>query len=82
MEFINQFSFTIVAGILIVIFSAFIFRRGIGQRQVTALVALFIGFLLAYWFFNPGEGSSGGAKRAQATIGAGTPVLLEFQSPY
>jgi uncharacterized membrane protein len=82
MEFINQYSFTIIAGILIVIFSALIFRRGIGQTQVTALLALFLGFLLAYWFFNPGEGSSGGAKRAQAAIGAGTPVLLEFQSPY
>lgn len=82
MELINQYSFTIIAGLMIVLFAAFIFRQGIGQRQLTALIALVLGFLMAYWFFNPGEGSSGGATRAQRAIGAGTPVLLEFQSPY
>lgn len=80
--FINQYSFTIVAGTIIVLFSAIIFRKGIAQPQMTALIALVMGFLLAYWFFNPGEGSSAGAQRVQTTIGAGTPVLIEFQSPY
>ena len=80
--FINQYSFTLVAGITIILFSAVIFRRGIAQPQMIALVALVMGFLLAYWFFNPGEGSSGGAQRVQTAIGSGTPVLLEFQSPY
>jgi uncharacterized membrane protein required for colicin V production len=82
MEFLNQYSFTLVAGTMIVLFSAFIFRQGIGQRQITALVALILGFLVAYRFFNPGESSTGGAERAQSAIGSGTPILLEFQSPY
>jgi uncharacterized membrane protein len=82
MEFINQYSFTIVAGIMIILFAAFIFRQGVGQRQITALAALIIGFLVAYSFFNPGESSTGGAERARNAIGSGTPVLLEFQSPY
>jgi len=80
--FINQYSFTIVAGIIIILFSAVILRRGIAQPQMTALIALVMGFMLAYWFYNPGEGSSGGAQRLQTTIGSGTPVLIEFQSPY
>jgi hypothetical protein len=82
MAFINQFSFTILAGITLILFTVVAFRRGIGQPQITALIALVLGFLLAYWFFSPGEGSSGGAQRAQSAIGSGIPVLLEFQSPY
>lgn len=82
MGFINQYSFTLIAGTLITLFSVFIFKQGVGQRQITALVALIIGFLVAYWFFNPGGGSTGGAERTQVAIGSGKFVLLEFQSPY
>jgi hypothetical protein len=82
MQFINQYSFTIVAGVTLILFTAVVFRQGIGLPQMTALVALILGFLLSYWFFNPGESTSGGAQHAQRTIGSGTPVLLEFQSPY
>ena len=82
MEFVNQYSFTLVAGILIIVFSLFIFRQRIAQREITALIALIIGFLVAYWFFNPGESSTGGGERAQASVGSGIPVLIEFQSPY
>ena len=82
MGVINQYSFTLVAGILTVLISIYLFRRGVGQREITALVALIIGFMVAYWFFNPGQSSSGGTQRTKAAIGAGKPVLLEFQSPY
>ena len=82
MAFINQYSFTLIAGTLIILFSFFIFRREIGQRQIISLAALILGFLLAYWFFSPGASSAGGSDRAVDVIGAGTPVLLEFQSPY
>lgn len=82
MTFINQYSFTLVAGSLIALFAWFVFRKEIGQRQVVSLIALIIGFFIAYWFFNPGETSRGGAERAADAIGSGVPVLLEFQSPY
>jgi uncharacterized membrane protein len=82
MEFVNQYSFTMVAGTLIILFSILIFRGGVGQREIIALVALIIGFMVAYWFFNPGESSTGGGERTKAAIGSGKPVLLEFQSPY
>jgi hypothetical protein len=82
MEFINQYSFTLAAGFLIILFAVFVFRQGVGQRQITSLVALIFGFLIAYWFFSPGESSTGGEARADSAIGSGTPVLLEFQSPY
>ena len=82
MEFFNQYSFTVVAGTLIILFAYFIFRREIGQRQIISLIALIIGFFLAYSFFNPGESSTGGTERLTDAIGSGVPVLLEFQSPY
>ena len=82
MEFINQYSFTLMAGVVLVLFAAFVFRKGIGQRQVSAMIALLLGFLIAYWLFSPGEGSNAGVDRAERTIGSGTPVLIEFQSPY
>jgi hypothetical protein len=82
MEFLNQYSFTLIAGTLIILFSIFIFRGGVGQREIIALGALIIGFLVAYWFFSPGESSSGGGERTNAAIGSGIPVLLEFQSPF
>jgi hypothetical protein len=82
MEFINQYSFTVVAGTLIIVFAFFIFRYEIGQRQVISLVALVIGFFVAYSFFNPGESSTGGASRVADAMGGGKPVLMEFQSPF
>ncbi|TFH38139.1 MAG: hypothetical protein E4G99_00355 [Anaerolineales bacterium] len=82
MQFVNQYSFTILAGLILILFTVVSFRRGVGQRPMTALVALALGFLLAYGFFNPGEGSIGGVQRARTAIGSGTPVLLELQSPY
>lgn len=82
MSIINQYSFTLVAGTLIVLFAVFVFRTGVGQRQIVALIALILGFLFAYWFFSPGESSTGGITRADGAIGSGKPVLLEFQSPY
>ncbi len=82
MSFVNQFSFTLVAGTLIILFALFIFRQEIGPRQIISLVALILGFFVAYWFFNPGESSPGGSDRLVDAIGSGRPVLLEFQSPY
>jgi len=67
MIFINQNSFTIAAGALLLALLAFLRRGGLDLGKALALAALLLGLSLTYF--------------AQI-VGGGRPVLLEFQSPF
>lgn len=77
---INQNSFLITAAAATVILAAVLFRDGIRTSDLIALGALAAGLALAYFLLRPGPAAT--SESAQAEIGRGTPVLLEFQSPY
>ena len=59
-----------------------LFRDGITLNDLLAFGALALGLGIAYFFFNPGESSETDPEVVMEQIGAGTPVLLEFQSPF
>jgi hypothetical protein len=82
MKFINQYSFVFVAVIAFLILGVFTLRSGLKIQHLIALGALTLGVILAYQFLNPGSGSSDKSKMILAEIQSGSPVLLEFQSPY
>jgi thiol-disulfide isomerase/thioredoxin len=59
-----------------------VLRRGSRASELVALASLALGFLAAYWLLRPGPSTLANAAAVTNRIGAGQPVLLEFQSPY
>ena len=82
MAFFNQNSFTIAAAASLLALAAFLLRDGVRGSDLVALGALGLGLGLAFLLLSPGASTLTEAEVVQARIGAGVPVLLEFQSVY
>lgn len=81
-QFLNQHSFTIVGGAALVLLAMALLRDGIQPSDLIALGALLLGLALSYSLFNPGKSTETDPDAVLRQVGAGTPVLLEFQSLY
>jgi NO-binding membrane sensor protein with MHYT domain len=81
-QFLNQHSFSVGAAFALAILALWLFRDGITLNDLLAFGALGLGLGIAYFFFNPGESTDTDPEAVVEQIGAGTPVLLEFQSPF
>ena len=79
---INQHSFVFAAVAALVLVSAVLFRDGARSQDWYALGALSAGLALAYGLLRPGPPTHSQIQAVDSLIGAGRPVLLEFQSPY
>lgn len=79
-SWINQHSFLITGAAAMVLLAAVLLRDGYRPGDGLALGALALGLALAYFLLRPGRATM--AEDARQEIGRGTPVLLEFQSPY
>ena len=80
--FLNHNSFVLL---LLIIWGAAamrFFRQGVDLRGGLLMAGLTLLLALAYAFFRPDQATSAQADSIRAQIGQGTPVLLEFQSPY
>lgn len=82
MQFINQNSFTLMGVILWLGLAVFLLHDGVKANDVIALASLAAGLGLAFWFLRPGPSTLDETEQVMARIGAGKPVLLEFQSNY
>lgn len=82
MSFINQYSLALTALLVLAICAVFLLRDGYQRRDgfVLAGLALLLGAL--WWGIRPQATPITDPDKLQAQIGTGTPVLLEFQSPY
>ncbi len=80
--FINQHSFTLLGAMALLTLSVVLLRDGPKPSDFLAIGSLAAGLVLAYLLLNPGASTERDADRVRAQIGAGVPVLLEFQSPY
>jgi len=81
-QFLNQHSFTLGAAVSLALLAIWLFRDGITLNDLLAFAALAFGLGIAYFTFNPGESTETDPAVVIEEIGAGTPVLLEFQSPF
>lgn len=80
---INQYSALWIAITLIAIIGLILLRRGFKWTDVLALGVVAAGLLVAWTLLHPRQTPlMQDSKQVQEMIGAGTPVLLEFQSPY
>lgn len=82
MSFFNQHSFTVTAAFATFVLAIFLFRNGISRNDLLAFGALMAGLLLAYLLFRSDDSTYADLANVEEKIGAGTPVLLEFQSDY
>ncbi|GEM_PF-455768 len=81
-QIFNQYSYLFVALIVLVVV-AFVLPRVLAPRSAWVLLLGMAVGLGAVWFLvRPDRGSLASADDIRAQIGAGTPVLLEFQSPF
>jgi hypothetical protein len=79
-SWVNQHSFLLAGAAAMVLLAAALLRDGYRPGDSLALGALTLGLALAYFLLRPGGASL--AEDARQEIGRGTPVLIEFQSPY
>lgn len=82
-QVINQYSAVISATILLLAVSLFVFKRKSRALKLVLPGIIIAGSLTAWFFLRPVQTMPmNEAENVQALIGGGTPVLLEFQSPY
>jgi threonine/homoserine efflux transporter RhtA len=79
----NQYSFISLALGLTAIAGVILLRNKPTWRDFLAFGTIVAGFIVAWIILHPVQTPLvGDAGKVQAQIGAGKPVLLEFQSPY
>lgn len=78
-QYLNQHSLALSAALLLGLAVWILFRRGMQRNSLLALAAM-LGVFLLIFFAVRTETSS--AQQVDEQIGAGTPVLLIFQSEY
>ena len=82
-QFINQYSAVIFATALFLAVFLFVFKRKSRTLKLVLPGIIIAGSITAWFFLRPMQTTSmTEAATVQSQIGGGTPVLLEFQSPY
>jgi 4-hydroxybenzoate polyprenyltransferase len=80
---INQYSFVIISLLLIIAAGFFLLRHQPTLKHYLILGVIVIGAIAAWMIIRPRQTPLiKNADSIKALIGAGKPVLLEFQSPY
>ena len=82
MNFINQYSALLFGLGLLTLVAVLLLRRGLKPARVIVLVLVGLGLLVGWYVLRPQQTPHAQLSELQAPIGAGTPVLLELQSPY
>lgn len=82
-QIVNQYSALWIAAGLVLAIALYLFRHKPKASDFIALGAVTLGLVLAWGLMRPVQTPlMEDARNVQAMIGQGTPVLLEFQSPY
>ncbi len=79
MRFVNQHSYFVFAGTVLVAAAVILGAGGITTSRLLVLLGLAFVLAALYFIFYPGSGLG---QRNQSRIGNGKPVLLEFQSRF
>lgn len=83
LKIINQYSFLFASVFILIVTATYLLRAGGEQKNaIILIIGLLIGFSLVWVVVRPKSGNRADIQTIQEQIGAGRPVLLEFQSPY
>lgn len=82
MKFVNQHSFILLAGVVLLSAMLGLLRGGLTVSRLLMVAGLAIILAVVYILFNPAASSSSEALEFKPGIGNGRPVFLEFQSQY
>ena len=83
MQIFNQYSAVWIALFLVAFAGVVLLRRNPKWPQFLVFGVLVLGLAAAWFFLRPHQTAQiNDAAQVQASIGQGTPVLLEFQSPF
>jgi hypothetical protein len=82
-QLVNQYSALWIAGAFVLALVLILFRQKPKVSNFIALGVVILGLAMAWILLHPTQTPlMDDAKKVQAMIGQGVPVLLEFQSPY
>jgi len=82
-ELYNHYSFLWIAAGLTIVAGLVLLTNKPRLRDIISFGVIVAGLLVAWLVLHPRQTPlMNDARSVQAMIGAGTPVLLEFQSPY
>lgn len=82
MEWINHHSL-LIAGLLVMLGAVYwLLRDGVKKRDLALLGSLLVIMVITWFIIRPRPTPASDSAVLQLQIGAGVPVLLQFQSPY
>lgn len=79
---LGAYSLIFLALLMLVLVGFLLFRNGIRLTEAVAFALLLVGLMIAWLILRPRATPVANLNEVTAQIGAGMPVLLEFQSPY
>ena len=82
MQIVNQYSLLLGALIFFSLAAFLLLRRGVNLRALLSLGLVSLVMVVGWVLIRPTQSEETNPAEVEAQIGAGTPVLLEFQSPY
>jgi hypothetical protein len=82
MAFVNYYSFVFTVCLFIILLSIGVFRKGINLTKIIVLGLVSAGLIVIWFLIKPTQNVNVNQDQSLNLIGNGTPVLLEFQSPY
>jgi hypothetical protein len=82
MSLINYYSFVFAFCLVIILMTIVVFRKGISLKKIIGLGLVFAGLIVIWFVIKPTQNVNVNQDQSLQLIGNGTPVLLEFQSPY
>lgn len=82
-QILNQYSSIWFAALFALVAGLFIFRKNANFGDLFAFAIVLVGLVMVWRILHPTQTPlMENAQKVQQMIGKGTPVLLEFQSPY
>jgi hypothetical protein len=82
MQIINHYSLLILALIILAAAAYLLLRKGFKRQNILILAGILAGFVLLWLIIRPRPTPAANPMELYSQIGMGTPVLVEFQSPY
>lgn len=79
---LGAYSLIFIALLMLAVVGFLLFRKGIRLAEAAAFGLLLLGLVVAWLLLRPRATPITNLNEVTAQIGIGTPVLLEFQSPY